>query len=238
MALFYRPEPSPLHTSDMCPSTAQHVDAELDEVSALAHARSFVEDCVGPLASFDVQHPGARQQHLTYGEISLETFSDVLRAARHARKEAAIRRFCDVGSGRGAAVLAAAVLLPDVVEAFGVEVDEAAARAGEAAVRASADHPFRPLAAESIVVRRADALADRTLWRGADLIYACWTAFPADLRATFARAFAEDATPGALLAVLSHPLSPPASDAFALEATLSVACSWAPRVPCYLYAKH
>ena len=55
-------------------------------------------------------------------------------------------------------------------------------------------------------------------------------------RVAFARAFAEDLAPGSQLLLLSHAL-PVGVDQFALERTLDVACSWAPRVPAYLYRK-
>ena len=98
----------------------------------------------------------------------------------------------------------------------------------------AADHAFRGCVAADISVARADALEDRR-WGGADLVYCCWTAFPEDLRRAFAAAFAAAVAPGAVLAVTTHAL--PDAAPFRLEATLSVACSWAPDVPCYLYRR-
>ena len=227
MALFFRRAGAPRDA--LAPATAALVEACDGDASRLALAASFVDDCCGDLASF--RGGGDARAHLTYGEIDVPSLARVLRAAEALRP---VRRFADVGAGRGAALLAAAALLPDAAACAGVELDAVAAAAAAAALDRAADHAFRGCVAADISVARADALEDRR-WGGADLVYCCWTAFPEDLRRAFAAAFAAAVAPGAVLAVTTHAL--PDAAPFRLEATLSVACSWAPDVPCYLYRR-
>ena len=218
-SLFFRPPPAPAALGDLRAATAEAMDRR----AALALARSVVDDCVGPLADGAFGLGGGA---LTYGEIEIASLDRLLRAVAAA---APVRVFADVGCGRGATVLAAALLFPNLEASRGVEVEPAAAAAAAAALERYSAHPFSALACR---VSRADGLADRASWRGADAVYCCWTMFPASLRQRFADAFAEELAPGARVAVLSHAAAHPR---LSLGRELEVSCSWSSRVPAFVY---
>ena len=102
---------------------------------------------------------------------------------------------------------------------------------GSAALARWRRHAFCAVGA-ACVVDRGDALSRRDRWRRADVVYCCWTAFPPALRARFARAFASELGPGAVVAVLSHAVE---TRGLVLAAEHEVRCSWAPRVPAFVY---
>lgn len=233
-ALFYLPTAGRA-SAGLGPANAALCDAALRARAAVAAAEAVVADCCGPLEAF--RSGGGRDRE--YGEIAVASLAEILAAAAARRT---IRSFYDVGCGRGAAAIAAAVLgaaAHGLETSSGVEIDDRGAAAAAAATAALAAHPFggdlaaecRALAGDGLAPGpAADAL------RRADLVYCCWTAFSEKTRARFAAAFVRGASPGALLAVLSHALPPPTTG-FALVARFDVATTWAPRVPCYIYAR-
>ena len=119
--------------------------AAIYTTDACDERRQHVHDCVaagaGPSAARLLRWQQSASQQLVYGEFDLELFSKLLEAARPSMQET----FCDLGSGAGRLVLAAALLHPQLWKiCIGLEVLSEHHEKARAAAKALALHEPPP----------------------------------------------------------------------------------------------
>eukprot|EP00949_MAST-11_sp_MAST-11-sp1_P003732 g3732.t1 len=139
---------------------------------------------------------------MTYGEMSTESFLDIL-VAQFAGKAMGSMTFLDIGSGMGKIVLLASLFFK---QAVGVELSQTLYEQSKYALKsfsASMADAVEESQGAAVIVHGDMFDVD---WSFADVIYACTTCFGDSMCERVARKAARELRPGSMILSVTRPL--------------------------------